>query len=39
MMMVLEEAGWKCSKIAPFNDLGWIHAVWIDEVKKALEKS
>ena len=24
MMMVLEESGWKCSKISPFNDLEWI---------------
>jgi hypothetical protein len=38
MMMVLEEAGWTCSRLAPFNDLEWVQAAWIDDVKKALGK-
>lgn len=36
MMMVLEDAGWTCSRLAPFNDLEWVEAAWIDDVRKAL---
>lgn len=36
MMMVLEDAGWTCAWLAPFNDLEWVQAAWIDDVKKAL---
>ena len=36
MMMVLEDAGWTCSRLSPFNDLEWVQAAWIDDVRKAL---
>ncbi len=36
MMMVLEDAGWCCSRLSPFNDLEWVRASWLDEVKSAL---
>ena len=38
MMMVLEDTGWRCSRLAPFNDLEWVQTTWIDDVKKALEE-
>jgi hypothetical protein len=38
MMMVLEDAGWTCSSLSPFNDLEWVQAAWIDDVRKALGK-
>jgi hypothetical protein len=38
MMMVLEDAGWTCSRLAPFNDLEWVREAWIDDVRTALGK-
>jgi hypothetical protein len=38
MLMVLEDGGWTCSRLAPFNDLEWVRAAWINDVKKALGK-
>ena len=38
MMMVLEDAGWPCSRLSPFNDLEWVRAAWIGDVKEALRK-
>jgi len=29
MMMVLEDAGWKCSRVSPYNDVEWVHEAWI----------
>ncbi len=36
--MVLEDTGWRCSRLAPFNNLEWVQTTWIDDVKKALEE-
>ncbi len=36
MMIVLDDAGWCCSRLSPYNDLEWVRAAWLDEVKKAL---
>lgn len=38
MMMVLEDAGWSCSRLSPFNDLEWVRAAWIKDVRRALGK-
>jgi len=38
MLMVLEEAGWCCSSLSPFNDLEWVRACWLDNVRNALSK-
>ena len=38
MMMVLEDAGWPCSRLSPFNDLEWVRAAWIEDVKQALRQ-
>ena len=37
MMMVLEDAGWICSRLAPYNDLDWVQEAWIPELKRYLE--
>lgn len=38
MMMVLEDAGWPCSRLSPFNDLEWVRDAWIADVREALRK-
>ena len=36
MEMALQESGWKCSRITPFNDLGWVGTSWVRMVRKCL---
>jgi hypothetical protein len=36
MEMALTDAGWKHSRVVPYNDLEWIGADWIASVRKAL---
>ena len=37
MMMVLEDAGWICSRLSPYNDLEWVREAWIPELMNCLE--
>jgi hypothetical protein len=39
MAMVLDDAGWKQSRVAPYNDLEWVRGAWIGEVSNVLSKS
>lgn len=36
MLMVLEDAGWKCSRLSPYNDLEWVDEAWVPEVESYL---
>jgi hypothetical protein len=36
MREALREAGWRCGRVVPFDDLGWIRTEWIDRVRKCL---
>ena len=38
MALVLEDSGWRHSRVVPYNDLEWVSQEWIDEVSKALER-
>lgn len=38
MIMVLEDAGWRVSRVLPYNDLEWIRAVWVNDVFDALRQ-
>jgi hypothetical protein len=38
MALVLEDAGWTYESIAPYNDLEWIQAEWINIVAKYLRR-
>jgi hypothetical protein len=36
MTMVLDDSGWKNERIAPYNDLEWISAMWIKTLAEHL---
>jgi len=36
MIMVLEESGWKCGRVIPDSQLGWIEKWWLPVVKDTL---
>jgi hypothetical protein len=38
MEMVLEDAGWAHSRVYPMDDLQWIRAHWIEDVRGVLGK-
>lgn len=33
----LQESGWRCSRVVPYDDLTWVGEWWIEEVQKALQ--
>jgi hypothetical protein len=37
MVAVLEDAGWSVERVVPFNDLDWLHLVWLPAVTGRLE--
>jgi hypothetical protein len=38
MEMALSEAGWITHRITPFNDIEWIHSIWIDTLNDMLNE-
>ncbi len=38
MEAVLQESGWSCVRIVPYNDLTWVRQWWLPEVQKALKQ-
>jgi hypothetical protein len=38
MEAALEETGWHCSRVVPYDDLAWIGEWWLEEVQKALKE-
>jgi hypothetical protein len=38
MELALQEAEWSCSRVTPYEDLLWVHEVWIGEVVEAIGK-
>jgi hypothetical protein len=36
MKMILEDAGWSCYAVVPYDDVRWIREVWLDAVKASL---
>lgn len=36
MIMVLEDAAWRTEKVCPYDDLAWIQADWITQVRNLL---
>ncbi|NUQ63180.1 MAG: hypothetical protein HUU20_11940 [Pirellulales bacterium] len=37
MAMVLDDSGWRCSRVVPYAGLDWIGEVWIAELTEMLE--
>jgi hypothetical protein len=37
MIMVLEVAGWICSRVSPYNDLEWVDEAWVPGLKRYLQ--
>jgi CheY-like chemotaxis protein len=38
MEMVLAEAGWKCARVIPSEDLKWIRTAWFRELSKFIRQ-
>jgi hypothetical protein len=36
MFFALKDAGWRCSRIYPFNDTAWIADSWVEQVRRLL---
>ena len=39
MQLVLDDAGWQCLRIVPYNDLEWVRGSWLEMVGEALSRS
>ena len=38
MAMALDDAGWEHSRVIPYNDLEWVRAAWLIDVRATLNK-
>lgn len=38
METALQESGWRCSRVVPYDDLTWVGEWWLEEVQKTLKE-